>query len=98
MPHSGPPVSQNGTARNDGREFKGIILQKTLSVTVPGLPKPSAVISLHNLPAHSRPTGGSPAGATLPEVAKFPLRNKATSAAAAVKLMVKDTKPKAFSP
>jgi hypothetical protein len=40
----------------------------------------------------------SPAGATLPEVAKFPLQNNAASAAAAVKPVLKDTKPKAFSP
>jgi hypothetical protein len=40
----------------------------------------------------------SPAGATLPEVAEFPLQNNATGAAAALKTVVKDTKPKGFSP
>jgi hypothetical protein len=40
----------------------------------------------------------SPAGATLPEVAKFPLQNNARERAAAPKPVVKDTKPKGFSP
>jgi hypothetical protein len=53
---------------------------------------------LRNLPAHRPAHTDSPAGATLPELAKFPLQNNAASAAAAVKPMVKDTKPKGFSP
>jgi hypothetical protein len=40
----------------------------------------------------------SAAGATLPEIAKFPLQNNAAGAAAALKFLVKDTKPKGFSP
>jgi hypothetical protein len=42
--------------------------------------------------------GGIASSATLPEVAEFPLQNNAASAAAALKIMVKDTKPKGFSP
>jgi hypothetical protein len=40
----------------------------------------------------------SPAGTTLPEVAKFPLRNNAASAVAALNPVLKDTKTKGFSP
>jgi hypothetical protein len=48
-------------------------------------------------PRRAGPTE-SLAGATLPEVAEFPLQNNATSATAVLKIMVKDTKPKGFSP
>jgi hypothetical protein len=37
-------------------------------------------------------------GATLPEIPEFPLQNNAAGPAAALKIMVKDTKPKGFSP
>jgi hypothetical protein len=40
----------------------------------------------------------SPAGVTLPEVAKYPLRNNVPDASAAWKPELKDTKPKGFSP
>jgi hypothetical protein len=40
----------------------------------------------------------SPAGTTLPEVAKFPLRNNAASAVAALNPVREDTKTKGFSP
>jgi hypothetical protein len=40
----------------------------------------------------------SPSGATLPEVAKFPLQNNANGVAATAKLKAKDTKPKGFVP
>jgi hypothetical protein len=40
----------------------------------------------------------SPAGATLPEVAKFPLQNSVRERPPAPKPVVKDTKLKGFSP
>jgi hypothetical protein len=92
------PPEPKRDSKGGGRKLKGIIIRETLPVAICGLPKHGCRNFTAQFTREQSTQTDSPADATLPDVAKFPLRNNAPSAATGVKLVLKDTKPKAFSP